>query len=205
MFNWKIVATLFITLGILVVVLASSPQMGGFIDTLKGKVSGIVPDNEVTSDVSFMLVSDATNVTGKAREVNLELTTGNFSAQLKDINVSSKGTVRVLGFSGSISVGKTLSIDGIFKKIELEHTNIFPSQGSIKSESYYEKLIADNLEVKELTVQGGKLTVNNVTTSAESRIILSYPVGRFEFSGDKLVVSGKANKISIPDAKMFVG
>ncbi len=205
MFNWKIAATIFVTLGILVVVLASSPQMGGFIDTLRGKVSDIVPEQNIARNISFSLISDEANVTGSAKDVNIEIRTDRFSAQLRDINLSSRGTIRILGFSGFLSADKKMAIDGTFKKLELEGTTLSPSQGSVKSEASYDKLVIDGLAVKEIVVHRGKLTINNATTDSQSEIILSHPMGRFEFDDDRLVIDGNANKISIPDAKIFVG
>ncbi len=205
MFDWKIIVTVFITLGLLVVFLSTSPQMGNFIDALKGKLTDIIPEQNIVRNISFSLAADAANVTGNAKEVNIELATGSFSAQLKDINVSSRGTVRIMGFSGFLSADRKLTIDGTFKKLVLSDTSISPSQGSIKSEVTYDKLVIDNLALKELAVQKGKLTINNVTTNTESEIILSYPMGRFEFAGDGLIISGSANRISIPAAKIFIG
>lgn len=205
MFNWKIVATIFITLGILVAFLSTSPQLGNFFDVLREKIYSIVPEQQVERNISFLLVTDAANITAQAKDVNIEVRTNNFTAQLKDVSINSKGTVKILGFSGLLSVAnRNLALDGSFKKVEVEDTTITFPQGTIKSQSTWESMVVDNLAMKELVVPKGKLTVNNVETDSASEIRISSPLGKFEFDS-QLQVTGKANKISIPEAKIFIG
>ncbi len=201
----KIIATVLITLGILVVFLSSSPQLGSFFNMLKEKVYNIVPEQAAERNISFSLTADANNITTQAKDAAIELRTGNFTAQLKDTMIASRGRIRILGFAGTLSVdSRNLIIDGSFRKIETEDTMIAPPQGTIKSMSSFESLVIDNLAMKELSVPKGKITVNGVETDSNSEIRISLLVGRFEFDTE-LHVSGKANKISIPEAKIFIG
>lgn len=205
MFNWKIVATIFITLGILVIFLASSPQLGNFFESLKGKISDLTPEQQVDRNISFLLDSETANITTPAKDVIIELTTDNFTAQLKDVNVNFRGKARILGFSGALAVNnKRLSLDGSFKKVELETTSLTFPQGSLKSTLQFENLSVDNLALRELVVPKSRLTINSVATDSDSEIRISSPLGRFEFTSG-LKATGKANKISIPEAKIFVG
>jgi len=205
MFNWKIVATIFITLGILVAFLSTSPQLGNFFDALREKLYSIVPEQKVERNISFSLAADATNISAQARDINIRLETNNFTAQLKDVSVSSKGRIRILGFFGLLSINsRNLALDGSFKKVELEDTTLTLPQGTIKSQSAFASLAIDNLAMKELVVPKGKLTVNNVETDSANEIRIFSPLGRFEVDS-KLQVTGKANKISIPEAKIFIG
>lgn len=204
MFNWKIVATIFITLGILVVFLSSSPQLGNFFGSIKEKISNLLPEQSVDRNVSFTLDTGLVDIGSEVKDVNIEFRTDNFSARVKDIDVNSHGLVRILGFSGSLSVTKQLSLDGSFRKVELEGTTFMLPQGSIKTEPTFETLAIDNLALKELIVTKGKITVNNVETDSDSEIRILSPLGRFTFD-DRLRVVGKANKISVPAAKIFIG
>jgi len=205
MFNWKIVATIFITLGILVVFLATSPQLGNFFDSLKERIPNLLPEEQIDRNISFSLNASVTNLAGEAKSVNIELRTDNFSAQLKDVIANSRGRIRILGFSGSFSAENgSLVLDGSFKKVELEETTLTLPQGSLKSSSVFESLVIDNLAMKELVVPNGKLIVNSVETYSSNEIRIFSPLGRFELEYGLRVI-GRANKISIPEAKIFIG
>lgn len=212
MFNMKVAATIFITLAILVAILSASPQLGGFFQSTKDKITDFLsPAENIERNISFSLtiVSGIKNITitSDAKDVNLNLRTSNFTAQVKDANIVSKGRIQILGFSGSLSVNnRSIELDGSSKKVELEDTTVTFPQGAIKSKSLYDSLVIENLSIKEFIVpEGGGLTVDRksgIVTDKEIKI--SHLLGKFEFT-QRLEVSGKAAKISIPEAKISIG
>ncbi len=98
-------------------------------------------------------------------------------------------------------------LDGRFERIEFPDLTIKFEQGTIKSESFFNYLEIENLALKELKLRkvSGSLFVNNIETDITSRDIeITSPIGRFEFN-NTLRIDGFADKISIPDAKIFIG
>lgn len=208
MFNMKVAATIFITLAILVAILSMSPQLGGFFQSTKDKITDFLsPQENIERNISFSLTLQGyENITATAKNVNIFLNTKKFTASIKDGTLDTKGSLNVIGYNGLLSVAKNeIALDGDFRKIELENASLTFSQGPIKSSSGFEEFTADNLTLKELKFSGGGIVVvNGAETRFSGGIEISAPNGRFSF-GDGLQVTGSAARISIPEAKIFIG
>lgn len=204
----KVVATVFITLAILVAILSTSPQLGTFFQSAQGKISDILsPPESIERNVSFSLkLQGYENITAAAKNVNILLNTKKFTANIKDGTLDTKGSVNILGYNGLVSVSKNdIVLDGDFKKIELENASLTFAQGPIKSSSSFENLTIDNLTLKELkSGSGGTVVVNGAETRFSAGVQISSPNGRFSFDGG-LQAAGKAARISIPEAKISIG
>lgn len=208
MFNMKVVATVFITLAILVAILSTSPQLGTFFQSTKDKISDFLsPTESIERNISFSLkLQGYENITAAVKNVNIFLDTKKFAAGIKDGTLDTRGSVNILGYNGLVSVSKNaIVLDGDFKKIELENASLTFAQGPIKSSSAFENLTIDNLTLKELkSGSGGIVVVNGAETRFSKQIEISSPNGRFSFDGG-LQATGKAARISIPEAKISIG
>ena len=208
MFNMKVVATIFITLAILVAILSASPQLGGFFQSTKDKITDFLsPQENIERNISFSLTLQGyENITATAKNVNIFLNTKKFTASIKDGTLDTKGSLNVIGYNGLLSVAKNeIALEGDFRKIELENASLTFAQGPIKSSSAFENLVIDNLTLKELkSGAGGIVVVNGAETRFSKQIEISSPNGRFSFDSG-LQAIGKAAKISIPEAKISIG
>ncbi len=208
MFNMKIAATVFITLAILVVFLFTSPQVGGFFQSVKDRTADFLsPAENIERNISFSLsLNEYGDINATAKNVNMFLKADKFSASIKDGTLEAKGNVNILGYIGFVSARKNgIVLDGNFKKIELDDAALSFVQGPIKSSVVFERLAIDNLTLKELSsASGGLLNVSGTETKFAGKITVKSPQGSFSFD-DGLFINGRAAKISIPEAKISIG
>lgn len=204
MFNWKIIVTVFITLGVLLAALSTNPAIDDFYQAAKERIFGVL-EEKVTRNVTFTVSADSYTNLSFSGNMNFIITPVDFSADVKDGKIYTNKTIQIIGFTGSGSIDRDLlTLDGEFKKIEQEGTSISFAQGPIKASSTYSRIAAENLTLKHLTIPGGKLTLGGTEISFSSAAEIYYPQGDFEFDSG-LKASGAASKIILPESGINIG
>jgi len=204
MFELKVVATVVITLLLLVAVLGSNETVSNFFGSVSERFSFTSPGG-----VSFSLDADNYSdmtFTGK-KMVNVTVD-GDTYASLNTGNLQTNKTLSVYGFRGTGSVhGTVLVLDGRISKVGLPEITV-GVQETIKASSNFTGFSAVNLELTDLVVHGtGLLTVGNTTTQFSGEIQITAPTGNFEINrnGRVFYVAGRASKITIPGSGIVIG
>lgn len=198
MFEWKIVLTVIVTLGIIFAYLGSNPVVSGFFDSVGSKVSSLTGFS-TQGNVEFSLAADKYGVIGFIAGNSNFTIVGETSAALKTGNLRTNKTLAVYGFHGTGSVnGNILMLDGKIAKVELPEIAV-AVQETIKSNSTFTSLSAAGLKLGDLKIINttGTLVVRGATTHFSGDIDIVSPVGDFYFANSTLSASGKAAKISL--------
>ena len=199
MFEWKIVLTVIVTLGIIFAYLGTNPTVSSFFDSVGNRVSSMTGFNP-QGNVQFALTSDKyATINFNVADTNFTIV-GDTSATLKTGNLRTNKTLVVSGFRGTGSVsGNVLKIDGKIAKVELPEIAV-AVQETIDSNSTFTSLSAANLKLGELKIMNttGTLIVRGTTTQFSGDIDIVAPVGDFGFyTGNNIfTVSGKASNRS---------
>jgi hypothetical protein len=199
LFNWKLIATVIILLGIIAVALSMSPAVSDFFDKVFDRLSGFVPAKEPERNVSFILTADEYNdLKFTNQNINIILNSDNFSAELSTGNITANKNISIIGtrISGYVS-GKNIFFEGDFSRIETEGTLISFNTGSIKSNSTFNTLMIDNLKLDkfDMAMASGTIMFDNVmTTIGYKNISIESPLASFMFNSS-LHVEGIASKI----------
>lgn len=205
MFDWKIILTIIIALGIVLTYLGSNPAVSGFFDSVRDRLP-------FSADVTARNV-EFTLTAGKYSDMEFSVNNANFTitgyseATLKTGNLRTNKTLGIYGFRGSGSIrGNTLTLDGRMSKVELPEITV-AIQETIKSNSTFTSLSITNLGVKEIKIENtsGTLTVRGTTTQFSGDVVVVAPLGDFFFANNTIFkLSGKANKVSIPSAGISI-
>jgi hypothetical protein len=204
---WKILATIMITLIILVVLLSSNPQIAGFFSKIFGGFSGVI-ETEETRNVQFSLFLDMYDKIAydSSRPVNISINAKRFETKIANVDVNATGKyIAITNYRGKIEIDKgNITLDGKFEALLLPGTASFPS-GAIAVTSEFNTAKLDNFGPKELMMNTtGLLVVGSSENKFNGTIKIDSVLGTFNF-GDNLTISGKAKKISIPGSGISVG
>jgi len=210
MFDWKIIVTVIILLGIIAFFISTQTSVQEFFKFVKENVYSFFGEVVEERNISFSLVAEYDNISFKD-DVNITIHPIIFSANIRDMNIETSDTVN-MDFSGSGKIsGRALSLDGTTNKVEIANSSMTFRKASMKSESTFTKLIIDNLELKELKLRNGSLFIKGTETKFSGQIEIYDIKGRFEFSyeegvdvGYKLEIEGLASRISIPEADILI-
>ena len=114
MFEWKIIITVLVTLGLILTYVGSNPTVSGFFDSVSGRFGSIMGESQ--RNVEFTLNVDRYgDFDFSAKEPVDFLVTGYTEATLKTGNLKTNKTLGIYGFVGSGSVkGNGLALDGNF-------------------------------------------------------------------------------------------
>lgn len=202
--DWKIFATLLITLGVLMAFFSFSPETSGFFSAVKDKFSVPESDN-MLRNVSFSLASNSYSpvTINSNRLINLTIASDGFSAAIRGGNITAGKYVKIVGYKGKIDIGKELKIDGTFERINSEGLSTYLPGSMIITSVKFINLTVDNMALQEMEIQemNGTLSTDSISLSITGkRIILKDPSGSFTFSKDSpnaLSISGKATSINI--------
>ncbi|KHO47773.1 MAG: hypothetical protein QT00_C0002G0435 [archaeon GW2011_AR5] len=204
MFEWKIIITVLVTLGLVLTYVGTNPTVSGFFDSVSGRFGSIMGESQ--RNVEFSLdVDKYGDFDFSAKEPVDFLVTGYTEATLKTGNLKTNKTVGIYGFRGTGSVeGNVLALDGKMAKVELPEITV-SVQETVKSASTFTELTAKNLAVKEIRLTGvtGTLTSRGSTTQFSGDLTIASPMGDFDF-GNGLRINGSATGISIPSAGISI-
>jgi hypothetical protein len=201
MFNWKLIVTVIILLGIVAFFAYTQPSVQGFFVSVKDKIFSFMGRTE-ERNISFSLVAEYSNISFKD-SVNMTIQPVLFSADIRYMNIRTSDTI-AMDFSGSGMIEKnSLRLDGVTNNIEIGNSSIALNEASVVSNCTFNSLVIENLELKELMLTDGFLTVKGTETEFSDTIEISNLEGRFEFS-DKLRIEGLAGRILIPEADMVI-
>ena len=205
MFEWKIIITIIVTLGLVMGYVGSNPTVSGFFDSVGGRFSSLIGDN-AQRNVEFSLdVDKYSDVEFSAKYPVDFLVTGYTEASLKTGNLKTNKTVGIYGFRGTGSVkGNTLALNGKMAKVELPEITVSVEE-TVESTSTFTGLSVKNLAVREIKIQqvSGTLSARGTTTQFSGDISIVSPMGDFDF-GDSFKITGKAASISIPGAGISI-
>lgn len=204
-FNWKVIATVFILLGIIMVVLSTSPTVSGFFVSVKDRLFDLFDiDTEqyLVRNVSFSVSSAGYGpiIFSTERPINISLD-GDFSGDVTIAGTAGNmksSTVTIKNFvgSGKIEDGR-ININGDFGSIITTDIAINLS-GIVSSDSSFTSLVVHNLGIQRIQLQdaSGSLYAkgNEIKVTSEDLDIVN-PLARFEFS-DKLMIEGSASAIT---------
>ena len=202
MFDWKLILTVIILLGIMAFFISTQAPVQDFFKSIKDKLYSFIGYMAVEEkNISFSLVAEYDNIQFKD-DINITIYPIIFSANIRDMDIETSDTVG-MDFSGSgIIVGKSLSLDGITDRVEIANSSMTFKRASVNANSTFTELIIDNLELEELKLRSGSLFIKGTETNFNSIDIYNLE-GRFEFSDD-LKIEGIASRISIPEADMVI-
>ena len=204
-FNWKAIATVFILLGIIMVVLSTSPTVSGFFVSMKDRLFDlfdIAGDDQVIRNVSFSVTTTDYGpiIFTTNRPINISLD-GDFSGDVTIAgspgNVKSS-SVRINNFMGSGRIESSrLNINGDFSSIITTDLAINVS-GTVSTDSSFNNLVVKNLGLARLQVQdasGSVYAKGNEIKITEEDLDIVNPLGTFEFDNE-LTVKASASTIT---------
>ncbi len=203
--DWKIIATMLITLAIIIAVLSTQTDLAGFLDSIIGGLSAF-SGGEASRNVSIDIITDYGNFSSKIRGSDITATGDNFSMETDSATYRIPASVDIINFTGAASVsGKTLVLDGTFQAIKIGSVEVSVKSGKMtKSAITFVNLTVYNLSVVKLNSKSasGSFASTGLEIKITSKgIDVVEPLGKFEFS-DKLHITGTANRISILEDKI---
>jgi hypothetical protein len=203
MFNWKLIVTVIIILGIVAYFISTETSVQGFFKSMKDRLYAFIGYTATEErNISFSLTAEYGNISFKD-DVNLTIQPVSFSAGMTYMNIETSDTVS-MDFSGTGEIsGRSLNLDGFIYKLEIANSSMTFKKASIESASSFEKLIIDKLELDKLELRDGSLVVKGTETRFSDQIEIYNLEGSFEFS-DKLKIDGLAGRISIPEADIVI-
>ncbi len=211
MLNWKVIITVFIVLGFLLVMLTTNPDVSSFFESMKDKFFGMfgyVAEDDVPRNLSFYInVSSYDGIAvNTGRPVNISLD-GEFLADIKNGHVESS-TVKITNFKGYCKIEyHKLDLDGRFEKMEIANDSVSFEASTIKSNATFTKLTISNLVLADLDMDSatGSLFIRGAETKLSGQSVkIKNPLGTFEFNNG-LKAIGFASRISIPSLDMTIG
>ncbi len=201
MFNWKLIVTVIILLGIVALVTSTQTSVQDFFSSVTDRLFSIIGSSE-ERNISFSLVAEYSNISFKD-SANITIEPILFSADIRYINIRTSDTI-AMDFSGSGEIyGNSLRLDGVTDNIEIANSSIALNKASVISNCTFNSLVIEGLELKELLLTDGSLIVKGTETRFSDSIEIYNLEGRFEFS-DKLKIEGLASRIAIPEADMVI-
>jgi len=207
----KLVIAAIITIGLAWTFLFSNPT----VDSITGKISGKIPflqsggaPTQELNDVSFVLNADSYGnmVFEGQKQLRAEIkgaTNGNIGGGPFD---SDEG-ISLSGFSGRVSVGGDLAMNGTVEKVMLSGASITFGGKAYGSVSSFSLASIENLTLHQLTLENvtGSLRQNGTEISfSKTNVLIEGVSGRFTFGGG-IGIDGYASRISIPKAGIIIG
>ncbi|MFH0832352.1 MAG: hypothetical protein V1900_01355 [Candidatus Aenigmatarchaeota archaeon] len=204
---WKIIATIVIVFGVIILVLSSNPAVSSFFQQVNEKITNVLGyEFDVNRNVSFSLILNRyVDASFYGKGLVLDITPKTLTGEINGMKIDTNKGIKLIGFNGSGSIsGNNLTLDGKFEKLTSE---MLIESGSIKISTAFENLTVENLALKEIKVKAsGYLDAGEIKTKlSDTMIELYYPSGKFEFYNNQLRINGLAKKISIPEIKLEIG
>ena len=211
MFDWKLLVTIIIIFGILLALTSTQPAVKNFFSSIDKKiVSGNQQGSEAATitpgNVEFSLEIEKTDFSAKTGNVTIGIESKQFSAKIEKSDISTESPIVINGFSGSIAIAEKVTLDGTLNSFSSGETKIGFDRASLKTESPYDKITIENLGIAEYKTNAtGTLIVKGNEIKVNSPLTIKSLLGNFVFEGEKIKITGRADKISIPDIGLSVG
>lgn len=225
MFDWKIIVTVIILLGIIAFFISTQTPVQEFFKSIKDSILSFLGYTVVEErNVSFSITTEYDSISFKD-EINITIHPIIFSANTSDMSIETSDIVN-MDFSGSGKIaGRTLVLDGTTNKIEIANSSMTFNKASVKAETTFTKLTIDDLELRELKISSGSLFVKGTEIKFSGSVVIYNPEGRFEFQPIdaegvnvdfeegvgvgfeevyKLKAEGFASRISIPESDIVI-
>lgn len=197
LFNWKIFVTAFVVLGVLFLVTGSDPSVSGFFSSVGKRFSLKADEKAISRNVSFSLaVEPAAAAHFAAGNVGIGIEPKNFSGSVSGNRFSTDKRMAIRNFTGSVSLNRTLWINGSFDSMQIGEF-LFVG-GSIDAKGEHEAFSVEGLSLDRMELGGsGRIVVEGQETLFEnSTVVLENPLGTFSF-GSLTEVKGVAKRITI--------
>jgi hypothetical protein len=206
MFNWKLIVTVIILLGIIAFFIYTQAPVQDFFKSVSEQLFSFLGHRVVVErNISFSIVTDYESISFKDA-VNITMQPVTFSANINNMKIDSRDAVNI-DFSGSGKIsGRILSLDGTTDRIEVANSSMAFESASLKSEATFNELTIDNMELNELRITSGSLFVKGTEIKFTGPVVIYNPEGRFEFyvNNSMLKAEGLANRISIPKSGIVI-
>lgn len=192
--DWKMIATIIITLGMLLFVLGNHPVVQGFFFSLKEKIS--VPKDTVSRNVSFSILLDKRlEISFDAKGSDMTIEPSSLSGIVAGTNFSTDKRIVIKNFVGNAAVNKSISLKGTFDSLQVEG---FLFVNSKIDASGVAAITIGGLALDKLQLEGsGKIFVDGMETKLENqKVVLESPKGGFVI-GNETEIQGLAKRIFI--------
>ena len=223
MFGWKILTTIVITIGVLILALggsilnstvpneANNTSVGGFIEKVGDFISGIFSTKATENNLRNITFSINASVypplEKDIRNSNITIESDLIKLNTTNSQYEFHKTTKIISFSGKIKLqNNILKLSGSYSKLKLSDVKI-SGKDKIKNAVINFKRVTinpmDQAKIK-LVNATGKIKVNNINMSLENRVVeISNPKGKFSFS-DRYITKGIAKKVVIKGKEIIL-
>lgn len=200
MLDWKIIATVLVTLIALLVALGNHPAVKGFFAAVTERLPAIATEDNINRSVSFSAILDSKDplLLDAKRNINITMNAVDISSSTGGANLTLKNKeLRIIGYKGLVLVnGSNIEINGTFERFETSDLMFFVSD-VIYSKGTFSSARIDDVVLKEyITASGGVAAVDGSEIKFFAGLRIENPLADFLF-GEKLVITGRAKKIVI--------
>ena len=199
MIDWKIIATVLVTLLALLAALGNHPAVRGFFGSVAEKIALPAPDI-VNRSVPFDITLDERD--GLAfeakRNVNITVNASEILSVTSDANLTIMNKeLRVVGYRGLVLVnGSSIEINGTFERFETSDLTFFV-RGSVYSRGTFRSARIDDVSLPSYsTNSSGTAVIDGSEIKFPGEMSIESPLADFAFNGG-LEITGKAKKVTI--------